>query len=1190
MNPHNVFKILVEDRQAGTGFFVGQGVVITAFHVIGNRKTQNVSKNIKVQLPENNIFIEISPLLCDFDLDVAILSTSEVDINRCVPFQLRDQNPVKGQKVEIIGYPIIGKGKKLTLNGRISGFPTQQHFEIGNAVSSQQLTIDEKIDYRGISGGPVIVNDMVIGVFRWQLFEEHEEQPTGIAFCTLISDILSKNPSLRSRFQILFEPDTKETRVLSLLKMMGYRIQRDIDYEGIHVPILAIHQTPLETHHLVVGFREEHLTILQAYIKQGGHNAVFIATEEISNEIQSIPGIIVKKYHELSNSLIDFSNYIDRVLYDYEHYETYVSKSGELIRLPIIDELRQCDLYRYFVTDYLSCRPINKESFGDRESLAQFIDKWLSEPGREHLSILGDYGVGKTSFCLYLTYQLSLRYKEDTVHKRIPLFVPLKGYSKTSDWEKFIIDLLKNQYGIHVEDYIVFQKFLESGRLILILDGFDEMIDKTNRLQTIRNFEEFAKFVVPGSKVILTCRTHYFIDQVQLNETLGQYEDNELLRMVRQRPNFELILMEEFADEQIIEILKKYRTEDWQFAWATVKRIYNLKDLARRAILLDMIVRTLPSLLQGKTPVRTIDIYEAYTRLWIEREDWRSVMTIQGKRAFMQNLATLMWKRGKNIINYRDIRKPIEEYFQNQVKIEEDLDYFEHDTRTCSFLLRDAQGNYRFAHKSFYEFFIASNLANEINTVQPVYLQHRFPTVEIFAFLRQLVTRTDSLIDIIQLTRYKPFEEVGFMGSVAATLAILIDNNSLKGKDLGHVCLKGADFTGANLTETNFRGADLRDTIFSDVSLNSADIQNTNLNNAKFIEITSVRSVTFSSDNRFLVSGGMGGTLIFWDITAGKKDFVLQAHNSCILSIKWSPDNSLVANAYEDGVVNIWQVDSQKLLVSLKKHEGPVYALSWGIRNGLLASAGDDGKILIWSPKDWTILHSFEGGTGVLSLDWSLDGKWLVSSGIDRTIKIWNTEKWSPEITLLKHRDYVRAVKWMPNGNGFASCSDDGTVKLWEVNSWEMTSSSEDTRTPILSITWHPYEPILAGGMRDDSIKFWQFPNGHEIKTVKEHVGRVWDIVWSSDGQILSSAGNEGCVRIWSTPTFFENGELKVSQNFGVCLNVFETRFACASTRIKDAQGLNAKGYPIIRHKDRPWETRDGTLQEWLLARGAIID
>ena len=39
----------------------------------------------------------------------------------------------------------------------------------------------------------------------------------------------------------------------------------------------------------------------------------------------------------------------------------------------------------------------------------------------------------------------------------------------------------------------------------------------------------------------------------------------------------------------------------------------------------------------------------------------------------------------------------------------EDDDYYKYETTTCTFLNRDANGNYTFIHKSFMEYFLAEN-------------------------------------------------------------------------------------------------------------------------------------------------------------------------------------------------------------------------------------------------------------------------------------------------------------------------------------------------------------------------------------------------------------------------------------------------------------------------------------------------
>ena len=59
-----------------------------------------------------------------------------------------------------------------------------------------------------------------------------------------------------------------------------------------------------------------------------------------------------------------------------------------------------------------------------------------------------------------------------------------------------------------------------------------------------------------------------------------------------------------------------------------------MTELSTRPILLDMIIKTLP-LLKDKTEINAADLYHAYTSEWIERDDWRSCLTSEGKRGKM---------------------------------------------------------------------------------------------------------------------------------------------------------------------------------------------------------------------------------------------------------------------------------------------------------------------------------------------------------------------------------------------------------------------------------------------------------------------------------------------------------------------------------------------------------------------------
>jgi predicted NACHT family NTPase len=65
-----------------------------------------------------------------------------------------------------------------------------------------------------------------------------------------------------------------------------------------------------------------------------------------------------------------------------------------------------------------------------------------------------------------------------------------------------------------------FLHLLKEGKIILIFDGFDEMATQSNAALTMKNFMELNRAFAGKAKILLTCRTHYFKDRVETEETL----------------------------------------------------------------------------------------------------------------------------------------------------------------------------------------------------------------------------------------------------------------------------------------------------------------------------------------------------------------------------------------------------------------------------------------------------------------------------------------------------------------------------------------------------------------------------------------------------------------------------------------------------------------------------------------------
>src|SRR5437764_7084406 len=141
-----------------------------------------------------------------------------------------------------------------------------------------------------------------------------------------------------------------------------------------------------------------------------------------------------------------------------------------------------------------------------------YISGWLKERGKMHISILGDFGAGKTWFCRHFAYKQLGSYLEDPAHKRIPLLITLSNFAKAMTAQQLINDALLEQYKLPFvgSAFEVFQEMNRRGKLLLILDGFDEMARQVDYQTVVDNFWELARLVDEHSKVILTSRTEYF--------------------------------------------------------------------------------------------------------------------------------------------------------------------------------------------------------------------------------------------------------------------------------------------------------------------------------------------------------------------------------------------------------------------------------------------------------------------------------------------------------------------------------------------------------------------------------------------------------------------------------------------------------------------------------------------------------
>jgi len=174
-----------------------------------------------------------------------------------------------------------------------------------------------------------------------------------------------------------------------------------------------------------------------------------------------------------------------------------------------------------------------------------YVDRWLDDPSKEHLSILGEFGTGKTWFALHYAWTALQKYldaKEKGLQRpRLPIYVPLRDYPRADSIVSLFSEFFFHKHGVTMPGYGVFEHLNRMGKLLLILDGFDEMAPRIDHDQMVAHFRELTRVVLPGAKVILTCRTEHFPSDREGRLILQAHPGTLRDRHTAQPPQFEIL-------------------------------------------------------------------------------------------------------------------------------------------------------------------------------------------------------------------------------------------------------------------------------------------------------------------------------------------------------------------------------------------------------------------------------------------------------------------------------------------------------------------------------------------------------------------------------------------------------------------------------------------------------------------------
>lgn len=368
---------------------------------------------------------------------------------------------------------------------------------------------------------------------------------------------------------------------------------------------------------------------------------------------------------------------------------------------------------------YLSCNLI---SFFLKEAFIK------SSSGKYYL-VLADSGMGKTTFLLRLFREC------------------LCAYNFPWQFKVRLVPLTENNCLEHIKE------IPNPEKTILLLDALDE------NKAAINNCDEFFDNLITATagfnKIVITCRTQFFPSNKD-EPTYTNY-----IQIGRRSKKTEIVkkYLAPFTDEEV----KLYLKKRFRLKFKLQKRAFTIVRRVPNVMARPLILNWINFLCDSKEDYRySYQIYDTIITKWIERED----LGHSERKLFelSRSIADYMF-------NHETTTIPATKVEEIAAKKEVNLEPIIAKSR--SLLNRNGQGEYKFAHRTFLEYFIVFGivekmrmpektdflwslsgakrflleiLVSSVETTNPEKLKE----IELYLRLYKIFTGADNIIEFIQ--------------------------------------------------------------------------------------------------------------------------------------------------------------------------------------------------------------------------------------------------------------------------------------------------------------------------------------------------------------------------------------------------------------------------------------------------------
>ncbi|WP_260428356.1 NACHT domain-containing protein, partial [Micromonospora globispora] len=350
-----------------------------------------------------------------------------------------------------------------------------------------------------------------------------------------------------------------------------------------------------------------------------------------------------------------------------------------------------------------------------REDVVEELLELISAPDGRFALVLGDFGRGKTFALREVARRLPTAAPD-----LIPILVELRALDKAHSVDGLVAAHLAN-HGEQVIDLKAFRYMLRQGRIVLLFDGFDELVARVTYDRAADHLETLLQAAEGNAKIVVSSRTQHFKTNSQVLTALGE--------RVGLLPHRRVLAIEDFTPGQIEAFLRNRYGGDERAARARMTLLAGVKDLlglSRNPRMLGFIANLddgrLAAVAGAAGTFSAAALYREILESWLDFEERRTQgvpgapVTLRRPElwAAVSRLAFQLWESGESYLRLAEL---VEAAGQLAGLAESRLSGQQavHAVGAGSLLVRTDDGLFGFIHTSVMEWLVAEGIAAQLN-------------------------------------------------------------------------------------------------------------------------------------------------------------------------------------------------------------------------------------------------------------------------------------------------------------------------------------------------------------------------------------------------------------------------------------------------------------------------------------------